>query len=163
MKRLLGVVAPLGVLAGVSSAQALPQFTITYAPLAPGTPAPPTVLLIAIGLLFTLVAYRKMRKLPAGRALLTILFACGLAFVAVKQAPAVPVIPVESMTGPGPLVFTLNLGQEGQVVNNTGATQVITGINLTPGRAGTPFSSPQCQVGTTLTNGASCYVATLEP
>jgi len=161
MRKFLKFGSLLGIFGGIASAQAPQiQFTISYAGL-PSTPAPTTIILVAVGLLIAFVAYRKMRKLPAGGTLAAILIASGLAFVAVNATPNP--IPSQSMTGAGPLVFTVNSGQEAYVVNNTGASQQITGIGVNSGIVQTPTDTPQCQVGTTLANGQGCYVVAFLP
>jgi len=161
MKRLLIVGASVGLFANIASAQASATFNISYASL-PATPAPSTFLLAAIGLLAAFFAYRRMQKLPAGRPLAAILLAIGLGFVQMNKLSATLSVTTESMTGPGPLVFSLVNSQVGNVVNNTGVSQQITGIILNPNPSGlvlvTPQLSPQCTVGMTLASGAGCYV-----
>ena len=102
-----------------------------------------------------------MRKLPVGRALAAILFVAALGVLELSKAYAIPPT-TESMTGPGPLVFSLGSGQTGFVQNNTGVSQQITGITLNPNTAGlsivTPVGTPQCAVGITLANGGGCYI-----
>jgi hypothetical protein len=160
VKRLLASGSLLGMFAGAVSAQSTAQFNITYTSLS-GAPAPSTFVLIGIGLLFTFVAYRKMRKLPMARALAAILFVAALGVLELNKAFAVPPT-TESMTGPGPLVFSLGSGQEAFVQNNTGVSQQITGITLNPNPSSlaivTPPGTPQCVVGMTLTSGQGCYV-----
>jgi hypothetical protein len=160
VKKLLALGSLSGMFAGVVSAQSAAQINITYTAL-PGTPAPSTIVLIGIGLLATFVAYRKMRKLPFGRALTAILFVAALGVLELNKAFAFPAI-TESMTGPGPLVFSLLSQQVGFVQNNTGVSQQITGITLNPNPSNltliTPTSTPPCQVGMTLANGQGCYI-----
>ena len=159
MKRLLVSGSLLGMFAGIASAQATAQFNITYSALSV-TPAPTTILLVGIGLLLTFVAYRKMRRLPAGRPMVAILFAIGLTFV--EPSKALSLVSTQSMTGPGPLQFSVTDGQEMGVVNNTGVSQQITGITLNPNPRFlviiAPPDTPQCTVGMTLANGAQCFV-----
>jgi hypothetical protein len=161
MKRLWVSGSLLGMFAGVASAQGTAQFNITYQAVGVTvTPAPTTILLVGIGLLLTFVAYRKTRRLPLGRSMVAILFAAGLAFVTLNKASAN--VPTQSLTGPGPLQFSVTNGQEMRVLNNTGVSQQITGITLNPNPGSlaivTPPDGPQCIVGFTLANGAQCFV-----
>jgi hypothetical protein len=162
MKRLLGL---LVLMTGISSAAVLPTVTITYTGLA-GTPAPGTLILMALGLLITFIAFRKMSNLSVGRPLAAILLLAGLSLFEamtghqlITKASAIAVIPTESITGGGNLMFTLSDGSEAFVQNNTGLPQQITSISVTsPNTFITPGLTPQCQVGTVLAPGAGCYV-----
>jgi len=160
MKRFWMIGASLGLLAGKAFAVSPVQLNIAYSALPP-TPSPSTIVLTALGLLITFAAYWKMRNRSVGRPLAAILFAIGLGLVQMNKASA-NAVPTESMTGPGPLQFTLGPRQEGYVVNNTGVSQQITGITLNPNPGGLvlipPADGSPCTVGLTLANGAGCYV-----
>ena len=157
MKKLLSFGSLLSLFAACASAQTSPTVNISYAALS-ATPAPSTIVLTTLGLLATFIAYRKLRRLPAGRSLAAILMAIGLASVATKASPFL----TESMTGAGPLQFTLGNALTAQVTNNTGTSQQITSITLNPNPSSltlvAPSSTPQCTVGLTLANGGVCYV-----
>jgi len=148
----------------ISAAAPAATVTITYAGL-PATPAPGTMILMALGLLITFIAFRKMRHLSVGRPLAAILLLAGLSFFEamtghslITKASAT-IVPTESITGGGTLMFTLGNGSEAFVQNNTGVSQQITSISVPPPNTFvTPAASPQCQVGTVLAPGAGCYV-----
>jgi hypothetical protein len=155
----------LSLFAVTVSAQTSAQVNIAYSTGVPATPAPATILLTTLGLLATFIAYRKMRRLPMGRSLAVIFLAIGTAFFATKAFSA---FTQASMTGAGPLQFTLGAGLTARVTNNTGASQNITSITLNPNPSGlaivTPDSNtPQCTIGLTLNNGDVCYVKVTSP
>jgi hypothetical protein len=158
MKKFLSFGSLLSLFAACASAQTSPTVNISYAALS-ATPAPSTIVLTTLGLLATFIAYRKLRRLPAGRSLAAILMAIVAAFVAAKASAA---FVTESMTGAGPLQFTLGNALTAQVTNNTGTSQQITSITLNPNPSSltlvAPSSTPQCTVGLTLANGGVCYV-----
>lgn len=159
MKKPLIFGSLLSLFAACASAQITsPTVNISYAALST-TPAPSTIVLTTLGLLATFIAYRKMRRLPVGRSLAGLLLAIGVAFVATNASAE---FTNESMTGAGPLQFTLGNALTAQITNNTGASQQITSITLNPNPSSlvlvTPGSTPQCTVGLTLANGGVCYV-----
>jgi hypothetical protein len=129
MKKFLSFGSLLSLFAAYASAQITsPTVNISYAALA-ATPAPSTIVLTTLGLIAAFIAYRKMRRLPVGRSLAAILMAIGAAFVATRASAT---FVTESMTGAGPLQFTLGNALTAQVTNNTGASQQITSITLNP-------------------------------
>jgi hypothetical protein len=162
VKRPLGLsLLMMGIFVSAANAASV---TVNYAAL-PATPAPSTIMLTALGLLITFIAFRKLRHLPVGRPLAAILLLAGLSlFEAITRQQLITkasaiAVPTESLTGGGTLTFTLAAGAEAFVQNNTGATQQITSVSVPlPDALVTPFTSPQCQVGTVLTPGAGCYV-----
>ena len=159
MRKLLVFGSLLSLFAVTAFAQTSAQVNIAYTQVVPSTPAPSTLLLTTLGFLAIFIAYRKMPRLRMGRYVPMILLATGAIFLAPK---AFSIFPQASMSGPGPLQFTLGIGLTEQVINTTGASQTITSITLNPNPSGlsivTPSSTPQCTVGLTLNNGDVCYV-----
>jgi len=160
MKRFLATGTILNLAAGLAAAQGV-QVTITYTPLA-NTPAPGTMALLALGLLFLAFTYRKMRKAPMGRTLAAIALFGGLAITGTRRASATSSATI--MTGPSPLQFNASPGITYRVVNGTGTSETITGISApSPYTFQTPTGSPQCQVAMVLGTNAGvndfCYVS----
>jgi hypothetical protein len=169
MKRSIGLVVLMqAVFAAVASANATVTITFTGAPSA--TPAPSTWMLMGLGLLLAFFVFRKAHSLPGGRTMAALLMLLGVSAYEVftgnqlaSKASAFTSSVVESITG-GTSIVVPNVDDSGtvqeQFVNNTGSSITIQSVSVSGSYEflATPFSSPQCQVGTVLANGGSCYV-----
>jgi len=151
--------------AAVASAQSI---TITFSGVS-ATPAPSTWMLMGLGLLLAFFVFRKAHSLPGGRALAAVLMLIGVSAYEIftghqliTKASAVIATVVESINS-GTTITVNGVDDSGasqeQFVNNTGSTITITSISSNADYEVliTPPSAPQCQVGTVLAPGASCY------
>jgi len=136
--------------------------TIAYGPLAQSIPALSDLMLIVLGLLLAVVAFRALRNRSGGQPLasLVALTIASLAMVPgykfIEEAYAITQI---AMTNPAGGTVTISLsGAEVPIQNITTVAQEIKSV--TPGAGysvGTPASSPACTPGLIVQPSSFCY------
>ena len=166
MKRITLLIAALLAFSSSAWAVATTNITVSYGAVS-GTPTLSDSLLIALALLLPIVAIRMMRKKQGSLLMMMVLMLSGSAFEVFTGIPLI----VKSFAGgsivlvAGTTSYTYNSVPSGGTIgvyNNTGSSQTINGLSNTQGWN---FVAPsvkaaiiQCQVGTTVANGTSCYI-----
>ena len=166
MKRITLLIAALLAFSSSAWAVATTNITVSYGAVS-GTPTLSDSLLIALALLLPIVAIRMMRKKQGSLLMMMVLMLSGSAFEVFTGIPLI----VKSFAGGGIVLVagTTSYTYTGvcsgcaiSVYNNTGSTQTINGLSNTQSWN---FVAPsgkaalaQCQIGTTVANGTSCYI-----
>jgi len=137
--------------------------TIVYGPPAESIPALSDAMLVVLGMLLAVVAFRVLRNYPGGRPLASIvaLSIAGLSGISgtnvIQEAYA---FIGYSMTDPnGGSIYINYFGGEVPVDNTTGRAQQIKSITSdTSCAVVAPASSPACAPGGVVPNGNTCWV-----
>jgi hypothetical protein len=130
---------------------------IVYAPVAHSIPTLTDLMLVILGLLTAVIAFRVLRAHPGGQPLASLAV---LAIAGVTMVPGAKFIehayadisPEMSLAGGGNVVIPNN--GEYEVVNTSGTDQRI--ISVTP--ASTETTAPTCAAGLIVTKTHSCFV-----
>ncbi|MDA8451285.1 midcut-by-XrtH protein [Acidovorax sp. NCPPB 3859] len=165
--RAAGRFAMFGALAYATSAMAEPAIEVVYSPniAASGSQPIPTLSqwgVVLLSLAVVVVMYRSLRKARGGRPIAGLLLAGGLAIamggsgLVGKSFAAIDSLNLSDPAGGS--VFP-SLG-ETKFVNTSGVTQQIKQISAPQPTyvVLTPSNTPQCQVGTVLSPGSSCFL-----
>jgi hypothetical protein len=164
--RRVGLATVLAMLAATSNAFAGGGAvgTVVYAPPAESIPALSGAMLVVLGLLLSVLAYRVLRTYPGGRPLasLVALAIAGLSAVSgirvMQEAYAAP-YPTYPMTqANGGSISIYDFGISVSVTNSTGRTQEIKNVNPANSCLVGSTSSPVCAPGTIVQANASCNV-----
>jgi len=161
----IGFATTLAMLASASDAFAgiTGGGTIVYGPPAESIPTLSGTMLIVLGLLFAVLAFRVLRNYPGGRPLASIvaLSIAGLSGVSgvkvMQEAYAIVNYPMTQSNGGSIHIGTV--GFEVPVDNTTGRAQQIKSV--TPDTfcsVVAPSSSPACVPGVVVPNGNACWV-----
>ena len=170
MKRITLLIAALLAFSSSAWAVATTNITVSYGAVS-GTPTLSDSLLIALALLLPIVAIRMMRKKQGSLLMMMVLMLSGSAFEVFTGIPLI----VKSFAGypmvrfvAGTTSYTFNSVRSGETVevrNSTGSSQTINGLSNTQGwnfvapfTTGKKTAPPQCQIGTPVANGTSCYI-----
>ena len=136
--------------------------TITYGPPAHSIPVLSDLMLVVLGILLAVMAYRALRAHPGGRPL-TAIAAVGI--LGLSMMPGVKFVEkaygvfVAEMTNPSGGVVSVPTGVELPVRNATGVTQQIKAVTPPPGGISAPTTgTPTCTPGLTIKSNDPCYV-----
>ncbi len=136
--------------------------TITYGPPNHSIPVLSDIMLVVLGLLLAVIAFRVLRSYPGGTPLaslvaLTIAGSAMMPDKIIEQAQAV----FQGMTNAaGGTIAGIPAGTEIPIVNTSGATQQVKSVNPNNGCTAIPteVNNPQCTQGLIRQNNESCYV-----
>lgn len=136
--------------------------TITYGPPTHSIPVLSDLMLVALGILLAVMAYRALRAHPGGRPLAAIAAfgILGLSMIpGVKFVEKAYALVVPEMTNPGGGMVSVPTGIELPVLNATGVTQQIKAVTPPPGGTSAPTTgTPTCTPGLTIKPNDPCYV-----
>ena len=162
-RKKVGLASALALLAATSDAFAGGGGTIVYGPPAASIPTLSGTMLIVLGLLFAVMAFRVLRNFPGGRPLASIvaLSVAGLSGVSginvIRDAYAA--VSYEMTQPNGGSLFIGAEEIDVPVSNATGRTQQIKSLNPdTYCSIVAPSSSPACTPGALVPDGNSCWV-----
>jgi hypothetical protein len=137
--------------------------TITYGPPTQSIPALSDLMLVVLGLLLAVMAYRVLRAHPGGGQPLASLVA--LAIVGLSMIPGGKLIEEAyanagyEMTSPSGGTVFIPSGLEYPVGNSSGVVQQIKSVTPTTGVSSWPTTgTPTCTPGLTVQPNSSCYV-----
>ena len=139
-----------------------PGGVVVYAPVAHSIPTLTDLMLVMLGLLTAVIAYRVLRAHPGGQPLasLAVLAIAGVTMIPgakfIEHAYAVADLQMSAATGGSVVV---NGGGDIPIVNSSGRDQRI--VSVTPNGDSIetiPGSTPRCDDGVTVLKTQSCYV-----
>ncbi len=148
-------------LSGADAIAGMGVGTIVYGPVPQSIPALSGSMLVVLGLLFAVLAFRVLRAHSASKPLASIVAVGVLVLGAasgnqlIQNAWAIS----PGFTIPSGGMLTIISTGEQQVLNTSGQTQRIisvTGLNIHLSESTT--GQPQCTVGLTVQNGSFCYI-----
>jgi hypothetical protein len=162
-----GLAATLVLLAMTSDvfAGSIAGGTVVYGPPAESIPALSGAMLVVLGVLFSVLAYRVLRNHPGGRPLasLVALAIAGLSAVSgirvMQEAYAAPYPTYPMDNANGDSIHINDIGTDVSVLNGTGRTQQIKSVSPDPAcHSVAPQNSPACAPGAIVPNGTGCWV-----
>ncbi len=144
-----------------------PIGTITYGPVAQSIPTLSGFMLVILGLLFAVLAFRVLRAHSASKPLastvavgvLVLSAASGNQLIQNAQAVILPPPPPLFFSNPtGGILNVLSTG-EFPILNNSGQPQRVINVTASPLFVDNPTSQqPRCTVGLSVQNNSSCYI-----
>ena len=154
-------------MASTASHAQVPDGTITYGPPAHSIPVLSDLMLVVLGILLAVMAYRALRAHPGGRPLAAI---AAVGILGLSMMPGVKFVEkayaaiVAEMTNPSGGVVSVPTGVELPVLNATGVTQQIKAVTPPPGGISAPTTgTPTCKPGLTIKPNDPCYVLLAPP
>jgi hypothetical protein len=163
--RRVGLATVLAMLAATSNAFAGGGAvgTVVYAPPAESIPALSGAMLVVLGLLLSVLAYRVLRTYPGGRPLASLVALAIVGFsgfsgtrIIQDAYAAIPSYPMTQANGGSISIY--DFGISVSVTNSTGRTQEIKNVNPANSCLVGSTSSPVCAPGTIVQANASCNV-----
>ena len=152
-------------LSGVDAIAGIPLVgTITYVPVPPQSiPALSGFMLVILGLLFAVLAFRVLRAHSASKPLASIVAVGVLVLGAasgnqlIQNAQATP--PSLFFSNPSGDILHVNSFGEIPVLNNSGQPQQIINVTVSPSAVDSPTSQqPRCTVGLAVQNNNACFI-----
>jgi len=136
--------------------------SIFYGPVPQSIPTLSGFMLVILGLLFAVLAFRVLRAHSASKPLASIVAVGVLVLGAasgnqlIQNVQAVPAFSFSNSTGG---VLNINSLGEFPILNNSGRPQQILNVIVTPPAIDSPTSlQPRCTVGLAVQNNSSCYI-----
>lgn len=154
-------------LSGADAIAGLPIGTITYGPVPQSIPTLSGFMLIVLGLLLAVFAFRVLRAHSASKPLASIVAVGVLVLGAtsgnqlIQNAQAVIFPPPPSLSFSNPSGGILNVFHTGEfmILNNSGQPQRVISVTVSPLFVDSPTSQqPRCTVGLAVQNNSSCYM-----
>jgi hypothetical protein len=149
-------------LAGVDAIAGQAVGSITYGPLQ-SIPALSGSMLVVLGLLFAVLAFRALRAHSASKPLASIV-AVGVLILGaasgnqlIHTAQAVPACPSNTFCNPSGGVLNITSTEEQQVSNTSGQTQRVISVT-TNGNDVQTSGTPRCIAGLTVQSNSLCYI-----
>jgi len=160
----VGLTSAFVLLASASDvfAQAVGGGTIVYGPPAESIPALSDAMLLVLGMLFAVLAYRVLRTYPGGRPLASLVALSIAGFAGVSGTSLIQdanaVVSYEMLDSNGGTVNIFTIGFDVPVTNATGRKQQIKSVTPQSFCSVVPASSPACTPGAIVQPSASCNV-----
>lgn len=158
-KKLIYIAPTLAfMLSGADAIAAVSFGTIVYGPVPQSIPALSGSMLVVLGLLFAVLAFRVLRSHSASKPLASIAAVGVLVLGAASGNQLIQnawAVPSYGFTSPSGGVINVLTPGELQLNNTSGQTQRI--ISVTGNRV-TPIGSPECTENSTVLNNSSCYI-----
>ena len=149
-------------LSGADAIAGMGVGTIVYGPAPQSIPALSGSMLVVLGLLFAVLAFRVLRAHSASKPLASIVAVGVLVLGAasgnqlIQNAQAIIGF---SFSNPSGGVLNITSSGEQQVLNNSGQPQRVINVTATPPFTDSPTTlQPRCVVGLTVLNTNSCYI-----
>ncbi|CAH1207590.1 conserved membrane hypothetical protein [Candidatus Nitrotoga sp. BS] len=137
--------------------------TIVYGPVPQSIPTLSGFMLVILGLVFAVLAFRVLRSHSASKPLASIVTVGILVLGAasgnqlIQHAQAIP--PSLSFSNSSGGVLNIDSLGEFPVLNNSGRPQQILNVIVTPPAIDSPTSQqPRCIIGLAVQNNSSCYI-----
>ena len=136
--------------------------TIVYGPVPQSIPTLSGFMLVFLGLLFAVLAFRLLRAHSVSKPLASIM-AVGVLILGAASGNQliqnVQAVPGFSFSNPSGGDININTSGEFPVLNNSGKPQQILNVIVSPSAVANPTSlQPQCTVGLAVQNNSSCYI-----
>ena len=137
--------------------------TITYGPPNHSIPVLSDIMLVVLGLLLAVIAFRVLRSYPGGTPLaslvaLTIAGSAMMPDKIIEQAQAIQLSVIMNLAGGGTTV-RIQAGADIPIANLSGAAQQVKSVNPeNECDAATTTFTPECTQGLIVPNNQSCYV-----
>jgi len=148
-------------LSGADAIAGMGVGTIVYGPVPQSIPALSGSMLVVLGLLFAVLAFRVLRAHSASKPLASIVAVGVLVLGAasgnqlIQNAWATP----SGFTNPSGGVINVLSSGEHQLNNSSGQAQRIISVTGLNSRISVPtFGQPQCTAGLTVQNNSSCFI-----
>ncbi|CAH1083251.1 midcut-by-XrtH protein [Candidatus Nitrotoga sp. 1052] len=144
-----------------------PIGTIVYGPVPQSIPTLSGFMLVILGLLFAVLAFRVLRAHSASKPLASIVASGVMVLSAasgnqlIQNAQAVILPPPPSLSFSNPSGGILNVYYTGEflILNNSGQPQRVISVTVSPLFVDNPTSQqPRCTVGLSVQNNSSCYM-----
>ena len=154
-------------LSGADAIADAPIGTITYGPVAQSIPTLSGFMLVILGLLFAVLAFRVLRAHSASKPLastvavgvLVLGAASGNQLIQNAQAVILPPPPPLFFSNPAGGILNVLSPGEFPILNNSGQPQRITSMTASPLFVDNPTSQqPRCTVGLLVQNNSTCYM-----
>lgn len=163
-KKLIYIAPPLAfMLSGANAIAGTPLGgSIFYGPIPQSIPTLSGFMLVILGLLFAVLAFRVLRAHSASKPLASIV-AVGVMVLSAASGNQliqnVQAVPAFSFSNPSGGVLNINSFGEFPVFNNSGQPQQIINITASPPFLDSPTSQqPRCTVGLAVQYNNSCYI-----
>ena len=163
-RKLIRIVPTLALMLSGADAIAGAVGTITYGPIPQSIPALSGSMLMVLGLLFAVLAFRALRAHSASKPLASIV-AVGVLILGaasgnqlIHTAQAVPACPSNTFCNPSGGVLNITSTEEQQVSNTSGQTQRVISVTPASGVGITNATPPQCIAGLAVQNSSHCYI-----
>ena len=139
-----------------------PGGTITYGPLPQSIPALSGSMLVVLGFLFAVLAFRVLRAHSASKPLASIVAVGVLVLGAASGSKLIQNAQATigfAFSNPSGGVVNVTVTGESPVSNNSGQPQRVISVIANPGSIDSPTSQqPRCTVGSTVQNSSLCYI-----